>query len=323
MVTTNGSTPQNFLFPTGKTWRSKLVMERQGHARAGAAVRAAAAAAVIAVALAAITAGRGGARPATLVGGGWGAVTAPHPFYAPFVEFNADEGSAGPAHNHAALDYMAGKAGASQEWLQYSLHHDGTLQQARAPQGAARGAAAAAAAAAVQAGRAKTTDERARGRASSGSDKRGVLESSGNFQNDDGSLFRSLARARASSGPEKKRQAKSSGNFQHDDGSLFGDGTFKSAEATPSRIARRSKLDSVLPPGSTQAASQQGNDEDDYCVDENGKKVECGDDYYCVDEQGNEVPCEDEEEEKEPEEEREPSDFLQSMVKAVASGELQ
>ena len=33
-------------------------MERQGHARAGAAVRAAAAAAVIAVALAAITAGR-------------------------------------------------------------------------------------------------------------------------------------------------------------------------------------------------------------------------------------------------------------------------
>ena len=109
-------------------------------------------------------------------------------------------------------------------------------------------------------------------------------------------------------------QVKSSGNFQHDDGSLFGDGTFKSAEAAPSRIARRSKLDSVLPPGSAQAASQQDNDEDDYCVDENGKKVDCndddycvdenggkvncGDDYYCVDEQGNEVPCEDEEEEK-------------------------
>jgi hypothetical protein len=304
-------------------------MERQRHGRAGAAVRAAA--------LAALAAARGGARPATLVGGGWGSVTVPHPFYAPFVEFNADEGSAGPAHNHAALNYMAGKAGASQEWLQYSLHHDGTLQQARAPQGAARGAAAAAAA--VQAGRAKPTDERARARASSGSDKRGVLESSGNFRNDDGSLFRSLARARASSGPEKKRQAKSSGNFQHDDGSLFGDGTFKSAEAAPLRIARRSKLDSVLPPGGAQAASQQGNDEgdycvdengkkvdcddDDYCVDENGKKVDCGDDYYCVDEQGNEVPCEDEEEEKEPEDEREPSDFLQSMVKAVASGALQ
>ena len=115
-------------------------MERQGHARAGALVRAVAAAAVIAVALAMLAAARGGARPATLVGGGWGAVTAPHPSYAPFVEFNADEGSAGPAHNHAALDYMAGKAGASQEWLKYSLHHDSTLQQARAPRRAARGA---------------------------------------------------------------------------------------------------------------------------------------------------------------------------------------
>jgi hypothetical protein len=57
-----------------------------------------------------------------------------------FMFVNADEGSAGPAHNHAALDYMAGKAGASQEWLKYSLHHDSTLQQARAPRRAARGA---------------------------------------------------------------------------------------------------------------------------------------------------------------------------------------
>jgi hypothetical protein len=58
-------------------------------------------------------------------------VLAPHPWRVPFAEFNSNEGSVGPRHNHAALEYMGTKAGAGQEWLQYSLHHEGTLQQAR------------------------------------------------------------------------------------------------------------------------------------------------------------------------------------------------
>ena len=229
-------------------------MEQRRRARA-AVVAAAVAVASVAATLAVLAAARGGARPAAL---------APQPFLAPYTEFNADEGSAGPAHNRAALDFQAGKAGASQEWLQYSLHHDGTLQQARARRGvrAVRGAAA--------------RTERAR--ADTGSQPRGAVESSGNFQDDDGSLF--------------------------------GDDTFDAAEASKGEPM----------PYQEDGAPQDGSDDEDYyCVDEHGNEVDCGDDYYCVDEQGNEVDCDEEEEEPE-EEEPGPSDFLKSMVKAVASG---
>jgi hypothetical protein len=278
----------------GEGWaaRSLLVVPQRDWRRAGVVILVATAAASLA------------ALAATELGGVRSAVLLPQPYLAPYVEFNANEGSAGPRHNHEALNFQAQKAGASQEWLQYSLHHDGSLQQAkrmpgrvvRVPRRAARapvpGTRLAAAAPEAAAGITRAGDVSA-GEAKGA--KKGVIESSGSFQDDDGALF--------------------------------GQDTFDQAQASPGAAAMPYQQDDA---GQYQQDEPRYDDYDDdydddycedeygnqvscdYCEDEQGNQVEC-DDEYCVDDEGYEVPC------AEPEPQR-PSDFLKSIVKAVAAG---
>ena len=257
----------------GEGWaaRSLLVVPQRDWRWAGVVILVTTAAASLA------------ALAASDLGGVRSTVLLPQPYLAPYVEFNANDGSAGPRHNHEALKFQAQKAGASQEWLQYSLHHGGSLQQAKrmpgVPRRAARapvpGTRLAAAAPEAAAGITRAGDVSA-GEAKGA--KTGVIESSGSFQDDDGALF--------------------------------GQDTFDQAQASPGAAAMPYQQDDA----GQYHQDEPGYDDydDEYCEDENGNQVEC-DDEYCVDDEGYEVPCE------EPEPQR-PSDFLKSIVKAVAAG---
>jgi hypothetical protein len=257
-----------------------------GRRRVAAALVAATAAVAC---LAALAASRG--RPAELV---------PQPFLAPYGEFNADEGSAGPRHNFAALGFQAEKAGASQEWLQYSLHHEGTLQQAQAPR---RARAPRVATAAPDNGASKGA---AHG-AANGASAHGAHAGAGQLAS--------------------KGVIESSGSFQDDDGALFGQDTFDQAQASPGAAPLPYQRDDTGHGSRGEpyydddyCEDEHGNkvECEDYCEDEHGNKVECEDDDYCVDDEGYEVPCD---EEPEPEPQR-PSNFLKSIVKAVSAGAL-
>ena len=242
--------------------------------RSRAAAGVSLAVAVVTAALVALAATRGDmGRPAPTE-------LLPQPWKAPYVEFNANEGSAGPAHNYAALGFQSNKAGASQEWLQYSLHHDGTLQQVRRPRPASKLHASLARAAVAPASDAQS--------------------------------------ARISSDKQEKGIVDTSGNFKEDDGTLFGDSTFDTAEESPGKPLPYQQDDTQKDDEDYYCVDEHGNEvpcgDDYYCVDEQGHEVPC-DDEYCVDEQGNEVPCD-----EEPEEPAGPSDFLTSIVKAVSSG---
>lgn len=239
---------------------------------------------------------------ATVLGGGRTTVLVPHPYLAPYVDFNANEGSAGPRHNYAALNFQAKKAGASQEWLQYSLHHDGSLQQAKRPgrvvRAPRRGGRARAPAtrltAALSVANSKSTRSGDAGAGEENGGKQAIIESSGSFQDDDGALFGEdtfdQAQAPSGSAPTPDQQG-DGGQYYQDE-------------------PRDDDYDDEY------CEDEYGNEVScDMCVDEQGNEVECEDDEYCVDEQGREVPCE----EPEPEPQR-PSVFLTSIVKAVSAG---
>lgn len=233
---------------------------------------------VVAAALVVVvtTRGAGRRRPTVLT---------PHPYLVPYAEFNA-----GPGYNHEALNYQATKAGASQEWLQYSLHHDGSLQQARASS-AARVLAPARGRSARTSAAVQVRDVQAK----SASDlKKGIVDTSG--------------------------------NFQEDDGTLFGGGTFDQSHESPGTPLPYQKEQTGGGDFDEYCEDEQGHEvpcgDDEYCLDDQGREVPC--DYYCVDENGSEVSCDDDEPEAEPEPEKMagPSDFLTSIVKAVSSGVL-
>lgn len=249
----------------------------------------------------------------------------PQPDLTPYIDFNMNDGTAGPLHNYHKLDFQLGKATASQEWLQYSLHHDGTLQQARGlprrflpPSPPGEGEAAAS-------------------RGVVGSPQAGIVETKGNFFRDDSSLFGSNAPV------SNQKEAISGQNMGDGISSKKMKSTTSSARKTtnsggvvkkPSAY-KKSCVDST---GAGTVSPCADDDADDfYCVDDSGKVVPCDGDYeyYCEDENGNEVPCDDfcfdengkevpcedskEEEEEKEAKKPEPSDFLRSIVKALSS----
>jgi len=242
----------------------------------------------------------------------------PQPGMTPYIDFNMNDGTAGPLHNYHKLDFQLGKATASQEWLQYSLHHDGTLQQARgglprrflppSPPGGG---------------------EASRGVDHAGSPKADIDETQGNFFRDDSSLFGSNApvsnQKEAISGENMKSTTSSARKTTNSGGVVKKPSAYKKScvdstgAGTVSPCANDDADDFYCVDDSGKVVPCDG-DYEYYCEDENGNEVPCDD--FCFDENGKEVPCEDSKEEEEEEKEAkkpEPSDFLRSIVKALST----
>ena len=237
---------------------------------------------VLSVALAAAgcvaLATRGGARSSELV---------PQPWLEQDGALNDNTGSAGARRKHETLKYDATKAGASQEWLHYSLHHSGALQQERRDL-LGRAAASQKLVVAVPAGSAGHKREK---RASAS--KKGFIETSGNFRGDDDSLFgeNTFDEAQASPGQPMPYQE---GPCHNDDGH---------------EIACAGNTGNHCVDEKGSAVPCEEDDGDSYCVDDNGNDVECDDE-----------PGPEPEPEPEPQKPAEPSDFLKGIVKAVSAG---